>query len=86
MLVLSTSGMGEAYDTLRGDLVQLLVEERDRIARLSRPILIDSIADVLVAAVPKCDADTYATVRLDAATIADAVLISTGDGNGNGNG
>jgi hypothetical protein len=80
MLVRTTRGMGELYDTLRGDLVQLLAEERDRIMPVSKSILIDSITDVLVAAVAKCDPDAYGTVRLDAETIADSVMISTDSG------
>jgi hypothetical protein len=77
---------GAVYDALRCDLIHLLMEYRSQ-GRFTRTAegteqeralflaeLTRSIADILVAAYPKTDANAYAAALADAQTLASSVI------------
>jgi hypothetical protein len=78
--------MGAVYDALRSDLIHLLMEYRS-LGRFTRAAegteearalflaeLTRSIADILVTAYPKTDANAYAAALADAQTLANSVI------------
>jgi hypothetical protein len=78
--------IGAVYDALRCDLIQLLMEYRSqgRFTRAAKGTeqaralflteLTRSIADILVTAYPKTDANAYAAALADAQTLASSVI------------
>jgi hypothetical protein len=77
---------GAVYDTMRCELIHLLMEHRsqgrftrvaegtDQARSLFLADLTHSIADILVAAYPKKDSIAYAAAQADAEAIASSVL------------
>jgi hypothetical protein len=78
--------MGAVYDALRSDLIHLLMEYRSqgRFTRVAEGTeqaralflaeLTRSIADILLVAYPKTDANAYAAAYADAQTLASSVI------------